>query len=305
MSGSGLKSGVLAAAGPSHREPGSFALLWRAFAESRGAVAGLAIMLLLVLVAVFADLVAPHSPVAQFRDNLLTPPVWQHGGEARFPLGTDDVGRDILSRLIYGARLSLLIGLSVVALSLTTGTVLGLAAAFAGGAADMAIMRFMDIVLVFPSLLLAIVIVAILGPSLFNAMIAVAIVTLPNYTRLARASALGELARDYVTAARSAGAGTLRLMFSTVLPNCAAPLIVQATLGFSSAILDAAALGFLGLGAQPPTPEWGTMLAGALAFYQRAWWVLTFPGLAILVTVLAFNLFGDGLRDALDPRLKR
>lgn len=298
-------SDIAVAAAPPRAEPGSLRLFWRSFAENRGAVAGFAVMLLLVLLAVFADVAAPHSPIDQFRENFLTPPVWQHGGDARFLLGTDDVGRDILSRLIYGARLSLLIGLSVVALSLTIGTVLGLVAAFAGGTTDVAIMRFMDILLVFPSLLLAIVIVAILGPSLFNAMIAVAIVTLPNYTRLARAAALGELARDYVTATRSAGAGALRLMFLTVLPNCTAPLIVQATLGFSSAILDAAALGFLGLGAQPPTPEWGTMLAGALEFYQRAWWVLTFPGFAILLTVLAFNLFGDGLRDALDPRLKR
>ncbi len=304
MSGAEVEAAVLAAA-PPRAEPGSLRLFWRAFAENRGAVAGLVLMLVLVLAAVFADVIAPHSPIAQFRQNFLTPPAWLPGGDARFLLGTDDVGRDILSRLIYGARLSLLIGLSVVALSLTLGTVLGLTAAFAGGTTDVAIMRFMDIVLVFPSLLLAIVIVAILGPSLFNAMIAVAIVTLPNYTRLVRASALGELARDYVTATRSAGAGTARLMFLTVLPNCTAPLIVQATLGFSSAILDAAALGFLGLGAQPPTPEWGTMLAGALEFYQRAWWVLTFPGLAILVTVLAFNLAGDGMRDALDPRLKR
>jgi dipeptide transport system permease protein len=166
-------------------------------------------------------------------------------------------------------------------------------------------MRLMDVVLVLPSLLLAIVIVAILGPGLFHAMLAVAVVTLPAYTRLARASALGELAKEYVTATRCAGAGRLRLMVLTVLPNCAAPLIVQASLGFSTAILDAAALGFLGLGAQPPTPEWGTMLAGALQYYQRAWWVLAFPGFAILLTVLAFNLFGDGLRDALDPKLKR
>jgi dipeptide transport system permease protein len=285
--------------------PGPLRLFAVAFAENRGAVVGLGIMVLLLTAALLADVVAPHSPVEQFRDHFLTPPVWQAGGTDRFPLGTDDVGRDILSRLIYGARLSLLIGLSVVVLSLTTGTTLGLVAAFAGGGVDVAIMRLMDIVLVFPSLLLAIVIVAILGPSLFNAMLAVAVVTLPNYTRLARASALAELARDYVTATRAAGAGPLRLMFATVLPNCLAPLIVQATLGFSSAILDAAALGFLGLGAQPPTPEWGTMLAGALQFYQRAWWVLTFPGLAILLTVLAFNLFGDGLRDALDPKLKR
>ena len=211
----------------------------------------------------------------------------------------------MLSRLIYGARLSLLIGFVVVTLALLTGTTLGLAAAFAGGIVDIVIMRAMDIVLVFPSLLLAIVIVAILGPSLTNAMLAVVVVTLPGYTRLARAAAQGELARDYVTATRSAGASTLRLMFDTVLPNCVAPLIVQASLGFSTAILDAAALGFLGLGAQPPTPEWGTMLAGAFQFYQRAWWVLAFPGIAILITVLAFNLFGDGLRDALDPKLRR
>ncbi len=247
----------------------------------------------------------PYSPIEQFRDHLLTPPVWDAGGTSHFVLGTDDVGRDILSRLMFGARLSLLIGLAVVALSLTLGTVLGLIAAFAGGAVDVGIMRLMDVLLVFPSLLLAIVIVAIVGPSLFNAMIAVAITYLPTYTRLVRAAALGELSRDYVAASRSAGAGTLRLMFDAVLPNCLAPVIVQATLGFSSAILDAAALGFLGLGAQPPTPEWGTMLSGALEYYQRAYWVLLFPGLAILLTVLAFNLFGDGMRDALDPKLRR
>jgi len=286
-------------------QPGSARLLWRAFAENRGAVAGLLVMVVLVLLAIFAEYVAPHSPIEQFREHFLQPPFFQSGGSTQFLLGTDDVGRDILSRLIFGARLSLLIGLAVVALSLTIGTVLGLTAAFAGGVVDIGIMRLMDILLVFPSLLLAIVIVAILGPSLFNAMIAVAIVMLPGYTRLSRAAALSELARDYVTATRCAGAGPLRLMFDTVLPNCMAPLIVQASLGFASAILDAAALGFLGLGAQPPTPEWGTMLSSAMQFYQRAWWLLAWPGLAILVTVLAFNLAGDGLRDALDPKLKR
>jgi dipeptide transport system permease protein len=163
----------------------------------------------------------------------------------------------------------------------------------------------MDVILAIPSLLLALVVVAILGPGLVNAMIAVSIVYMPHFTRLARASALAELSKDYVTASRVAGAGLGRLMFNTVLPNCAAPLIVQATLGFSAAVLDAAALGFLGMGAQPPTPEWGTMLADAREFILRAWWVVTFPGLAILVTVLAFNLMGDGLRDALDPKLKR
>jgi len=262
-------------------------------------------MICLILISILADVLAPHSPIEQYRSSFLVPPFWQEGGDWTFPLGTDDVGRDMLSRLIYGARLSLIIGFSVASLALITGTTLGLTAAFAGGVVDIAIMRMMDILLVFPSLLLAIVIVAILGPGLFNAMLAVVIVTLPGYTRLARAAALNELARDYVTATRSAGASTLRLMFDTVLPNCLAPLIVQVSLGFAVAILDAAALGFLGLGAQPPTPEWGTMLSGALQFYQRAWWVLALPGLAILFTVLAFNLFGDGLRDALDPKLKR
>ena len=284
---------------------GSLRRFWRSFSENRGAVIGLGVMITLVLLAAFADVLAPHSPIEQYRTHFLTPPIWQSGGDAAFPLGTDDVGRDMLSRLIYGARLSLMIGASVASLALLTGTTLGLTAAFTGGVIDIAIMRLMDILLVFPSLLLAIVIVAILGPGLFNAMLAVAVVTLPGYTRLSRASALSELARDYVAATRCAGAGPLRLMFSTVLPNCMAPLIVQVSLGFATAILDAAALGFLGLGAQPPTPEWGTMLAGALQFYQRAWWVLAFPGFAILITVLAFNLFGDGLRDALDPKLKR
>ena len=285
--------------------PGRLALLWRSFAENRGAVVGLVIMLFLIFLAIFADVLALHSPIEQFREHFLIPPIWQEGGLWTFPLGTDDVGRDMLSRLIYGARLSIVIGFSVASLALLTGTTLGLTAAFAGGIVDILIMRIMDILLVFPSLLLAIVIVAILGPGLFNAMLAVVVVTLPGYTRLARASALSELARDYVTASRSAGASTLRLMFDTVLPNCVAPLIVQVSLGFAVAILDAAALGFLGLGAQPPTPEWGTMLSGALQFYQRAWWVLALPGFAILFTVLAFNLVGDGLRDALDPKLKR
>jgi dipeptide transport system permease protein len=286
-------------------QPGRWGAFWRSFAENRGAVMGLGLLGLLVVFALLADVAAPHSPVEQFRDAFLTPPVWQEGGSWLFPLGTDDVGRDMASRLMYGARLSLLIGISVVTLSLTVGTTLGLLSAFLGGVTDILIMRTMDIMMVIPGLLLAIVIVAILGPGMFNAMLAVALVTLPGYTRLARAAALSELSRDYVTASRSAGASLPRLMFDAVLPNCLAPLIVHASLGFSTAILDAAALGFLGLGAQPPTPEWGTMLSGALQYYQRAWWVLAFPGFAILGAVLAFNLFGDGLRDALDPKLKR
>ena len=278
---------------------------WRYFRQNRGAMLGLVVIIALIIIAALAPVLAPYAPSQQFRDAFLSPPAWVAGSDPRFLLGTDDVGRDILSRLIYGARLSLMIGVVVVTLALAVGVTLGLVAGFFGGIADIAIMRLMDIMLALPALLLAIVIVAILGPGLVNAMIAVTVVVIPHYARLTRGAVLTELGRDYVTASRVAGAGPLRLMFVTVLPNCMAPLIVQATLGFSSAILDAAALGFLGLGAQPPTPEWGTMLANALQFIQRAWWVVTFPGLAILITVLAFNLMGDGLRDALDPKLKR
>ena len=197
------------------------------------------------------------------------------------------------------------IGLLVVSLSFVFGVSLGLLAGYVGGIVDIIIMRIIDIMLAMPSLLLAIAIVAVLGPSLLNASFAIALVSLPSYVRLTRASVLNEINRDYVTASRVAGAKALRLMFIVILPNCLAPLIVQTTLGFSNAILDMAALGFLGIGAQPPTPEWGAMLAEALQFVQRAWWVVTFPGVAILLTVLAFNLMGDGLRDALDPKLKQ
>jgi dipeptide transport system permease protein len=285
--------------------PGPLREFWYYFSENRGAVAGLFVIAVVVLAAVFAGVIAPHGPAEQFRDHFLTPPFWEQGGTVRFPLGTDAVGRDILSRIIYGARYSLFIGLIVVSLSLSLGIALGLIAGFSRGWLESIIMRFMDILLALPSLLLAIVIVAILGPGLINAMIAVAVTYLPQFTRLTRASAITEQTKDYVTASRVSGARLPRLMFLTVLPNCMAPLIVQGTLSFSNAILDAAALGFLGLGAQPPTPEWGTMLADAREFVLRAWWVVTFPGIAILITVLAFILLGDGLRDELDPRLKR
>ncbi len=278
---------------------------WGYFSQNRGAVIGLVIVCLMVLMALFADLIAPHSAIDQYREAILVPPFWQDGGSMKFLLGTDPVGRDMLSRLIHGARLSLIIGLVSVSLSMILGVILGLFAGYFRGMVEVAIMRLMDIMLALPSLLLAIAVVAILGPGLMNAMYAIAIVMLPHYTRLTRAAVIGEMEKDYVSASRIAGASKWRIMFNCVLPNCAAPLIVQATLGFSSAILDAAALGFLGLGAQPPTPEWGSMLASALEFIQSAWWVVTFPGLAILISVLAFNLMGDGLRDALDPKLKR
>jgi dipeptide transport system permease protein len=278
---------------------------WDYFRANHGAVGGLAIIIALLLLAAFASVVAPHSPIATHNDAFLRPPVWEAGGSWTYPLGTDAIGRDILSRVIHGSRLSLLIGTLAVSIAFVSGVALGLVAGFFRGVPEIAIMRLMDIMLTLPSLLLAMVVVAILGPGLINAMFAVAIVTLPAYVRITRAAVIAERARDYVIAARVAGAGRLRLMFSTVLPNCMAPLIVQATLGFSAAILDAASLGFLGLGAQPPLPEWGTMLADSREFVLRAWWVVTFPGVAILVTVLAFNLLGDGLRDALDPKLKR
>ena len=290
------------------RPVGRMALLaefWAYFSENRGAVYGLFFFIAIVLIAVFADFLAPHQPNEQFREAFLQPPFWQEGGSLRFPLGTDAVGRDVLSRLIHGARYSLFIGCIVVSVSLMVGVFLGLCAGFFRGKVDTVIMRIMDIVLAFPSLLLALVLVAVLGPSLINAMIAIAIVQQPHYVRLTRAAVMGEMTKDYVTAARMVGVRMLRLRFVTVLPNCMGPLIVQAALSFSSAVLDAAALGFLGMGAQPPTPEWGTMLAEAREFILRAWWVVTFPGLAILSTVLAINLMGDGLRDALDPKLKR
>lgn len=285
--------------------PGMMREFWLYFRENLGAVIGLGFIVFIVVLALLADWIAPHPPYEQYRDALLAPPVWSEGGSTRFLLGTDDVGRDMLSRLIHGARLSLIIGSMVVTLSLAVGILLGLIAGFYRGVIETAIMRLMDIMLAVPSLLLAIAIVAILGPSLANAAVAIAIVAMPHYVRLTRASVISETGKDYVTASRVSGAGAFRLMFITILPNCLAPLIVQATLGFSTAILDAAALGFLGLGAQPPVPEWGSMLANALQFLQRAWWVVTFPGLAILLTVLAFNLMGDGLRDALDPKMKR
>ncbi|WP_075182476.1 dipeptide ABC transporter permease DppC [Pantoea sp. 1.19] len=278
---------------------------WHYFKRNKGAVIGLIYVVAMILIAVFANVLAPHLPAEQFRDALLRPPVWQEGGSWQFILGTDDVGRDVLSRLMYGARLSLLVGCLVVVLSLVLGVIFGLLAGYLGGAVDATIMRLVDIMLALPSLLLALVLVAIFGPSIVNASLALTFVALPHYIRLTRAAVLVEVNRDYVTASSVAGAGTLRQMFVNILPNCLAPLIVQASLGFSNAILDMAALGFLGMGAQPPTPEWGTMLSDVLQYAQSAWWVVTFPGVIILLTVLAFNLMGDGLRDALDPKLKQ
>src|SRR5208282_3964298 len=270
-------------------QPSPLASFWAAFRENRGAVFGLAVFGLVVMLALAANVVAPHSPIEQFRDAVRAPPVWEAGGSWRFVLGTDGDGHDMLSRLIFGARVSLFIGLSVMCVSFVIGVALGLTAAMTGPILDVGITRLMDLIMAVPSLVLAILVVAVLGPSLANTIVAVTIVYLPRYVRLVRASALGELNKDYVT----------------VLPNCLAPLIVQAALGVSDAILEAAGLGFLGLGAQPPTPEWGTMLADSREFIRSDPWIVTLPGLAILITVVAINLTGDGLRDALDPKMRR
>ncbi|MEA3544755.1 MAG: ABC transporter permease subunit [Thermodesulfobacteriota bacterium] len=284
--------------------PSPFREFWGYFCENRGALVGFYFIVAVLLAALFANLLTPHSPFEQYRDYILNPPAWQDGGIWRFPLGTDEVGRDVLTRLIFGGRMSLFVGMIVVSLSLLIGTLVGLISGYVGGMTDTLIMRGVDIIMALPSLLLALAIVTILGPGLINAAIAIAITYLPHYIRITRSSVITEKSKDYVIASQVSGAGPLRLIFITILPNCMAPLIVQVSLGFSNAILDAAALGFIGLGAQPPSPEWGSMLANALEFIQRAWWVVTFPGLMILLTVLALNLMGDGLRDALDPKMK-
>jgi dipeptide transport system permease protein len=278
---------------------------WQGFAANRGALAALIVFVLIALASLLAGWFAPHNPVEQFRDHMLQAPVWGEGGSWQFPLGTDELGRDMLSRLLHGGRISLGIGLASVLMSMLPGVLLGLLAAFFDKRLSPAIMRVMDVMLALPGLLLAICVITVLGPGLINTVIAIAIGALPGYTRLTRAAALAEIGRDYVTASRVAGAGTWRLMFSCVLPNCMAPLIVNATLSFSSAILETAGLGFLGLGVQAPTPEWGTMLSAARDYMERAGWVVTLPGLTLLISVLAVNLMGDGLRDALDPKLKK
>jgi dipeptide transport system permease protein len=288
-----------------HAPPSGLASFWASFSENKGAVLGLGILTVIVLLAIFADVIAPHLPLVQYRDSIRVPPVWDAQGNWRFVLGTDGLGRDTLSRLIHGARVSLFIGLVVMSVSFVIGAVLGLVSAFSNPVVDTVISRIMDLLMSVPGLVLAILIVAVLGPSQTNTIVAVTVVFLPRYVRLVRASALAEMGKDYVTSAKVIGVSKLYLMFVTVLPNCLAPLIVQSALGVSEAILEAAALGFLGLGAQPPTPEWGTMLADAREFIRSDPWIVTLPGLAILITVVSINLMGDGLRDALDPKMQR
>jgi peptide/nickel transport system permease protein len=276
-----------------------FREIWKRLRKQRLAMIGGGILFLLLFVALCAPVLAPHDPMEQNLYARLEPPSLEH------PLGTDDFGRDILSRMIYGSRISLRIGGASITAALLVGTLLGLWAGYWGGWADTLIMRCMDLLLAFPSILLAIAIVAVAGPGIDNAIMAVSVVLIPQFARLVRSSVLTVRETAYVEAARALGAGQMRILFVGILPNCMAPIIVQTTLGLGTAILDAAGLSFLGLGAQPPMPEWGAMLAGGRELLFEAPWVMTFPGLAIFIVVLAINLFGDGLRDALDPKTVR
>ena len=266
------------------------------------AIVGMLMIGSVIVVAFIAPWIASEDPdengvfQAFPRDNKL-PPSLEH------PMGTDVIGRDMLSLVIYGARISLLVGVFAVSLAILVGATLGAIAGFAGGTVDNVIMRIMDIMIAFPTILLALVIVVILGPGLFNAMVAVGIVSIPAFARITRASVLGESGKEYVMAARSVGAGARRVLWRHVMPNTLSPLIVAASLGIASAILDAAALGFLGLGAQPPTPEWGLLLSRNRGYMFTSPWMVFFPGVSIMFLVLGFNLLGDGLRDALDPKL--
>jgi ABC-type dipeptide/oligopeptide/nickel transport system permease subunit len=282
--------------------------------RNRSAVAGLVIIGFLVFVALFADQIATHDPIQTM--------IGQPGERGKLPakapcltiygcpdpqhvMGLDLNARDLFSRIVFGSRTSLLVGFTSVIFAISVGTLIGLVSGYAGGWTDNIVMRFMDVLLAFPSLLLAITIVTIQGPGLQNALLAIAVVSIPVYARLIRASVLAAKEMEYVTAARSLGTPHLRIIFFQILPNTLAPIIVQGTLGIGTAVLDAAALSFLGLGAQPPTPEWGQMLSEGRNYVFTAPHLVFFPGFAIMLTVLGFNLLGDGLRDALDPRLNR
>jgi len=271
----------------------------RRLRRNRLAVAGGFLIAAFLFMALFAGYISPYDPIKQDWQNVQKPPSSTH------LLGTDELGRDLLSRIIHGARISMTIGVISVSIGLVLGTVIGLAAGYFRGISDSLLMRLMDIMLAIPYVLLAIAIVAILGPGLWNTMIAIGIVTIPQFARIVRSSVLEIKEKDYVEAARAIGAGHSRIMLRHVLINALSPLIVQSTLTIASAILNAAALGFLGLGAQPPTPEWGVMLSDGRLLLLVSPWIVTFPGVAIMLSVLGFNMLGDGLRDALDPRMRK
>jgi len=304
---------LLSAEGLSDRPVSLWRTTWRRLFQRRSAIVGLTILIALVLTAIFAPWIAPYDPT----DDLIgdepvearqPPCIHLLGCPADQPqhlMGIDSNVRDLFSRVVYGTRYSLVIGFTAVGFAVVVGTLLGALAGMLGGTIDNVIMRVMDVLLAFPALLLAIAIVAVLGPGLTNALLAIGIVSIPIYARVMRASVLSTREMDFVSASRALGEGTLGILFRVVLPNAMTPLIVVATLGIATAILDAAALSFLGLGAQPPTPEWGSMLGKDRNQVFTAPHLVFFPGLAIMLTVLSFNLLGDGLRDALDPRLGR
>jgi peptide/nickel transport system permease protein len=266
--------------------------------RNKGAMVGGAVVLLFIFTAVFAPLIAPYDPLESNLDEALQSHTYKHW------FGTDEQGRDILSRIIYGGRMSLAIGVIAVAISSVLGVFLGLISGFMGGKVDNVIMRFMDILMAFPGMLLALAIVSALGPGTFNLMIALGVYSVPFFARVVRGSVLSVREMEYVEAARAIGQSNFFIVFSHILPNCVGPILVLATLRIALAILNGAGLSFLGLGPQPPTPEWGAMLSSGRTYLRIAPWVATYPGLAIMFVVLGFNVFGDGLRDALDPRLK-
>ncbi len=268
------------------------------FLRSRNVMAGALALFVVISLVALAPAISPYAPTEQFRRQRLQPP------NAEFLLGTDNLGRDIFTRILYGGRISLQVGIISVAIGATLGTLLGLLAGYLGGWADVLIMRFIDMMLAFPGILLALVIIAVLGRNLQNVMIAVGLSSIPVYTRVVRGSTLALKQVDFIVAARALGGSSMRIMAWHILPNVLAPIIVVATNGVAGAIIAGAALSFLGLGQQPPDPEWGLMLNEGREFIRVAAWVTTFPGLAIMTTVLAINLLGDGLRDILDPRLK-
>jgi peptide/nickel transport system permease protein len=273
-------------------------MTWQRFSANRLAVAGLCIILLLILIAIFADVFAPHSPViGDLGGARLLPP-----GSPGYLLGTDDQGRDILSRLLHGSRLTLLVIVLVAIIAAPIGLLVGAVSGYAGGWVDAVLMRITDIFLAFPKLVLALAFVAAMGPGIQNAIIAIAITSWPPYARIARAETLSVRNSDYIAAVRLMGASPFRIVLRHVMPMCMSSLIVRVTLDMAGIILTAAGLGFLGLGAQPPLPEWGAMIASGRRFILDQWWVATMPGIAILIVSLGFNLLGDGLRDALDPR---
>ena len=273
---------------------------WRRLRRGTNARIGMGVILVFVIIAVSIEFVDPYNP--RIDGDLVNR---LHAPSATHLFGTDDQGRDVFRRVLHGAPISLQVGLVSVALALVLGSAIGLSAGYVGGWLDTISMRAMDIMLAFPSILLAIGIVAARGPGLGNTMLAIGIVNIPVYARIARSVTLGIKEQEYITAARAVGVRSVRMISRHVLPNSLSPIIVQGTLSIATAIIEAAGLGFLGLGAQPPTPEWGAMLSDGYKFLTiGAWWVLLFPGLAIMLSVLGFNLLGDGLRDALDPRLR-